>query len=134
MVCYICCHSVSYFVLAFNSSFSFSCFNLQLYFEYIWIHTHFALEFLLLLPDQKFFTLKIFNCCCMIVKLCPTIFWPQDYSPSGFSGHEFPRQEHWSGLPCPPPGDLPDPGMISMSPALAGGSLTTEQSGNPKDI
>ena len=36
---------------------------------------------------------------------------------------EFSRQEHWSGLPCPPPGDLSDPGMLStslMSPALAG--------------
>ena len=37
----------------------------------------------------------------------------------GFSG-----QEYWSGLPCPPPGDLPDPGIepkFLMSPALAGG-------------
>ena len=34
----------------------------------------------------------------------------------------FSRQEYWSGLPCPPPGDLPDPGielMCLMSPALA---------------
>ena len=34
------------------------------------------------------------------------------------------RQEYWSGLPCPPPGDLPDPGIEPtsfMSPALAGG-------------
>ena len=40
----------------------------------------------------------------------------------------FSRQEHWSGLPCPPPGDLPDPGIEStsfMSPALAGGFFTT---------
>ena len=29
----------------------------------------------------------------------------------------FPRQEYWSGLPCPPPGDLPDPGIEPMSPA-----------------
>ena len=36
---------------------------------------------------------------------------------------EFSRQEYWSGLPCPPPWDLPDPGMEPasfMSPALAG--------------
>ena len=36
----------------------------------------------------------------------------------------FSRQECWSGLPCPPPGDLPDPGIEPeslMSPALAGG-------------
>ena len=37
---------------------------------------------------------------------------------------EFSRQEYWSGLPCPPPGDLPDPGIKTLSlasPALAGG-------------
>ena len=40
----------------------------------------------------------------------------------------FSRQEHWSGWPCPPPGDLPDPGIepVSLkSPALAGGFFTT---------
>ena len=31
---------------------------------------------------------------------------------------EFSRQEDWSGLPCPPPGDLPDLGIKSGSPAL----------------
>ena len=39
----------------------------------------------------------------------------------------FSRQEYWSGLPCPPPGD-PDPGIDPaslMSPALAGGFFTT---------
>ena len=30
----------------------------------------------------------------------------------------FPRQEYWSGLPCPPPGDLPDPGIERRSSAL----------------
>ena len=30
----------------------------------------------------------------------------------------FSRQEYWSGLPCPTPGDLPDPGMKPVSPAL----------------
>ena len=40
----------------------------------------------------------------------------------------FSRQEYWGGLPCPPPGDLPDPGIKPeslMSPALAGGFFTT---------
>ena len=32
----------------------------------------------------------------------------------------FSRQEYWSGLPFPSPGDLPDPGIKSTSPALAG--------------
>ena len=43
----------------------------------------------------------------------------------------FPRQEGWSGLPFPSPGDLPDPGIEPMSPALAGGFLTTEPPGKP---
>ena len=44
----------------------------------------------------------------------------------------FPRQESWSGLPFPSPGDLPDPGIEPMSPALAGGFFTTEPPGKPK--
>ena len=43
----------------------------------------------------------------------------------------FPRQEYWSGLPFPPPGDLPDPEMEPKSPALADGFFTTESPGKP---
>ena len=42
---------------------------------------------------------------------------------------EFSRQEHWSGLPFPPPGDASNPGIKSASPvshALAGGFFTTD--------
>ena len=41
---------------------------------------------------------------------------------------KYSKQEYWSGLPCPPPGDLPDPGIESVScasPTLAGGFFTT---------
>ena len=41
------------------------------------------------------------------------------------------RQEYWSRLPFPSPGDLPDPGMEPASPALAGGFFTTELPGSP---
>ena len=47
----------------------------------------------------------------------------------------FSRQEYWSGLPFPFPGDLTEPGIRLESlaaPALAGRSFTTEQSGKPK--
>ena len=47
---------------------------------------------------------------------------------------EFSSQEYWSRLPFPPPGNLPDLRIISaslMSPALAGGFLTTEVPGKP---
>ena len=43
----------------------------------------------------------------------------------------FSRQEYWSGLPCPFPGDLPDPGIESVSPTLAGRFFTTEPPGKP---
>ena len=43
----------------------------------------------------------------------------------------FSRQEHWSGLPCPPPGDLPDPGIEPESPALEADALTSEPPGKP---
>ena len=39
------------------------------------------------------------------------------------------RQEYWSGLPCPSPGDLPDPGIKPISPALQMDSLPAEWSG-----
>jgi len=47
-----------------------------------------------------------------------------DCSPPGSSVHGILQQEYWSGLPYPPPGDLPDPQIKPtpfMSPALAGG-------------
>ena len=37
---------------------------------------------------------------------------------------EFPRQEYWSGLPFPSPGDIPDPGIKSRSPSLTGEFFT----------
>ena len=46
--------------------------------------------------------------------------------PWGFS-----RQEYWSGLPCPPPGDLPDPGIEPGSPALQADSLPSKPPGKP---
>ena len=59
------------------------------------------------------------------VQLCAT---PWTVARQALLSMGFSRQEYWSGLPCPPPGDLPSPGMGPMSPlspALAGGFLTT---------
>ena len=54
---------------------------------------------------------------------------PKDWSPPGSSA-----QEYWNGLPFPPPGDLPNPGIKPVSAALAGGFLTTEPLGKPRCI
>ena len=43
----------------------------------------------------------------------------------------FSRQGYWSGLSFPSQGDLPDPGIEHMTPALAGGFFTTEPPGKP---
>ena len=43
----------------------------------------------------------------------------------------FPRQEYWSGLPFPSPGDLPDPGIEPGSPTLQADSLPSEPPGSP---
>ena len=45
---------------------------------------------------------------------------------------EFSRQEYWSGLPFPSPGDLPDPGIEPGSPALQADALTSEPQEKPK--
>ena len=43
----------------------------------------------------------------------------------------FSRQEYWSGLPFPSPGDLPNPGIEPDSPALQADALTSEPPGRP---
>ena len=43
----------------------------------------------------------------------------------------FSRQEYWNGWPCPPPGDLPNPGIKPRSPALQAASLSSEPTGKP---
>ena len=55
---------------------------------------------------------------------CPTLCDPMDGSPPGSLG--FSRQEHWSGLPFPSPGDLPAPGIKPESTILQADSLLSE--------
>ena len=50
-------------------------------------------------------------------------------SPPGPSVHGFSRRGYWSGLPFPPPGDLPDPGMEPRSPTLGVDPLLSEPPG-----
>ena len=59
----------------------------------------------------------------------PTLFNPMDCSPPGSSVLESSRQEHWSGLPFPSPGDLPHPGIKPRSSALQADSLPSEPPG-----
>ena len=67
-------------------------------------------------------------CCCLVTSVVPTVWDPVDRSPQAPLSMGFSRQEHWSGLPCPPPGDLPHPGIEPRSPSLL---FTNEPSGKP---
>ena len=64
---------------------------------------------------------------CLVTQSCPTLFvTPWTIAHQAPLSMGFSRQEYWSGLPCSPPGDLPNPGIKPASSALAGGFFTTE--------
>ena len=65
----------------------------------------------------------------------PILCDPMDCSPPGSSVHgDSPRPEYWSGLPCPPPGDLPHPGIQPRSAVLQADSLPSEPPGKPTHV
>jgi len=70
----------------------------------------------------------------MGVKLYLTLATPWTVACQAPLSMGFSRQEHWSGLPFPSPGDLPDPGIEHGSPALQADSLLTELQGKPSKI
>ena len=67
---------------------------------------------------------------CLVTQFCPTLCHPMDYCLPGSFVH---GQEYWSGLPCPPSGDLPNPEIKPRSPSLQADSLPTEPPGKPKN-
>ena len=69
-------------------------------------------------------------CCSLVAKSCPTLCDLTDCSSSD-SSVGFSRQEYWSGLPFPPTGDLPNPGIETMSPALQADSLPLSHPESP---
>ena len=65
---------------------------------------------------------------CSLAQSFPTL-WPHGPAPLSM---EYSRQECWSGLPCPPPGDLLNPGIKPRSPTLQAILLLSEPPGKPK--
>ena len=60
-----------------------------------------------------------------------TLCGSMDCSPPGVFVHGILQAGYWSGLPCSPPGDLPDPGIEPASPALQSDALPSEPPGKP---
>ena len=75
-----------------------------------------------LMPNENMYSVWL------VAQSCLTLCSPMDCSPPGSSAHELSRQEYWSGVPFPTPGDLPnpriEPGSIA-SPALTSRFFTT---------
>ena len=55
---------------------------------------------------------------CSVAKLCATLRNPWTVAHQASLSTGFPKQEYWTGLPFPSPGDLSDPGLEPLSPAL----------------
>ena len=68
----------------------------------------------------------------LVATSCSTLATPRTTAHQAPLSMGFPRQEYWSGLPFPSPGELPDPGTKPRSPELQADSLLTELQGKPK--
>ena len=66
-----------------------------------------------------------------VAQSCPTLCDPWTVAHQAPPSMGFSRQEYWSGLPFPSPGDLRDPETEAVSSALAGGFFTSEPPGKP---
>ena len=75
------------------------------------------------LPKVK---VKVTSLSCVRLFVTP---WTVAYQAPPYMG--FSRQEYWSGLPFPSPGDLPEPGLEPGSPALQTDALPSEPPGKP---
>ena len=87
------------------------------------------LEFAMLATIYTAFTL--YCVLCLVAQSCPTLatLWTVARQASLSMG--FSRQEYWSGLSCPPPWDLPNPGIEPKAPASQADSLLSELPGKP---
>ena len=69
--------------------------------------------------------------CVLVAQSCPTLCDPRTIACQAPLSKEFSRQECWSELPFPSPGDLPDPGIEPGYPAWQADSLPSESPGKP---
>ena len=70
----------------------------------------------------------------LVAQSCLIFVTPQTVAHQAALSVGFSRQEYWSGLPFPSPGDLPDPGIKPRSPTLQADSLPSELPGKPNEM
>ena len=71
---------------------------------------------------------------CLVAHYCSIVCHPMDCSLPGSSVHGLLQQEYWSGLPCPFPGDLPNPGIEPMFMHWQLYSLPLSHLGSPTQL
>ena len=76
---------------------------------------------LLLIPPGK--RVCVCVCVCVVAKSCPTLLTPWTVAHQAPLSMQVPKQEYWSELPFSPPGDLPNPGIETVTPEFAGGLI-----------
>ena len=77
---------------------------------------------------------KVMDRMCSVPQSSLTLVTPGTVAHQAPLSMGFPRQDYWSGLPFPSPGDLLNPGIKPVSPALAGKFFTTEPPEKPKEV
>ena len=90
-------------------------------------------KFWKIVEDRRAFQATVHTCmlsCISHIQLFVTPWTTAGQAPLSMG---FSRQEYWSGLPFPPPGDLPNPGIEPRSPTLQEDSLPAEPQGKPKN-
>ena len=80
---------------------------------------------------MKICSISLVIFCFLVAQLCLTLLRPLGLAHQVLLSVDFPRQENWSVLPFPSPGNIPDLGIELTSPALQSYSLPLSHQGNP---
>ena len=82
--------------------------------------------------DSVYIHMCVYIVCCAVLSHSVVSDSLRPHGPAGLlCPWGFSRQEYWNGLSCPPPGNLPNPGIKPRSPALEVDSLLSESPGKP---
>ena len=88
--------------------------------------------------SQQIFVILCWKCCvCVLCSVDSVVYDSVTLQTVAYQAPlsmEFSRQKYWSGLPCTPPGDLPDPGIKPSSSALQVDSLLLSHLGSPQNV
>ena len=110
-----------------STEYSFLCYTVDLCFIYSSV--------LMLIPNLLIYSSSLFLPCAVLsCSVMSDSLQPHGLQPTRLLyPWGLPKQEYWSGLPCPPPEDIPNPGIKPRSPTLQIDSLLTEPLGKPKN-